>query len=58
MINFIIGGLILIAFGYIAYRGIMNMKNGKGGCHSSGCSGCSSSSGCPVMDEYNKQNTQ
>ncbi|WP_105619936.1 FeoB-associated Cys-rich membrane protein [Vallitalea okinawensis] len=54
MINFIVGSLILLIFGYIAYRGIMNMKNGKKGCHSSGCSGCSSSSGCPVMDGYKK----
>lgn len=37
MINWIIGGIIVIATGIIVIRYIIRLKNGKGGCDCSGC---------------------
>lgn len=47
MIDFIIGGLILIAVIFAIRRVVKNQKSGGCGC---GCTGCSSDESCHVIE--------
>jgi hypothetical protein len=47
MINYIIGGLVLIPAGYIVYKKLRDIKKGENTCSSGGsCSSCAFNSQC------------
>ncbi|MBR0598294.1 FeoB-associated Cys-rich membrane protein [Sinanaerobacter chloroacetimidivorans] len=52
MVDFIIGGLVLIAVIFAVRQVIKNQKNG--GC-AGGCSGCSQGSSCRVYEDLEKE---